>query len=139
MNPHHMARLFRAKIPRTTSPLAAAYRVSRRASQLGFDWPDVDGVFRKMDEESGELREAVAGKDQGKIAEEIGDLFFVLVNLARFLDVDPDRALKSTLKKFVSRFHFIEESLREKGRSFHESDLAEMDRLWEEAKKSEKK
>ncbi len=132
-------RAFAAQIPGTPSSLAAAYRVGERASQLGFDWPDIDGVFKKMEEEVTELREAVAGKDQGRIGEEIGDLFFVLVNLARFLEIDPERALKNAVKKFVSRFRYVEESLREQGKSFHQSDLAEMDRLWDEAKKKGKK
>jgi tetrapyrrole methylase family protein/MazG family protein len=87
-----------------------------------------------MDEEMKELGEALSSGDRRKIREEIGDLLFVLVNLARFLRIDPEEALRRTIEKFISRFHYIETSLHQKGRSVYQSNLSEMDCLWEEAK-----
>jgi tetrapyrrole methylase family protein/MazG family protein len=105
------------------------------ASRAGFDWPNIGGVLEKLDEEMREFKEALALQDRKKICEEIGDLFFVLANVSRLLRLHPEKALKKTLNKFVSRFHYIEVSLRKEGKSFHQSDLVEMDRLWEESKK----
>jgi uncharacterized protein YabN with tetrapyrrole methylase and pyrophosphatase domain len=120
------------------SSLSYAHALSRRASRLGFDWPDLSGVLEKLDEEMGELKRAVPLQDRARISEEIGDLFFVLVNIARFLRIDPEKALMGTLKKFRSRFHYIETSLRKAGKSFRESNMVELDRLWEEAKRRRK-
>ncbi|MGD0916422.1 MAG: MazG nucleotide pyrophosphohydrolase domain-containing protein [Thermodesulfobacteriota bacterium] len=117
------------------SPLSRAYDLTKRASRLGFDWPDIEGVLRKMDEELEELREAVSLQNRRKIREEIGDLLFVLVNIARFLRINPEEALDKTIKKFISRFHYVEASLRKEGRSLHRSNIIEMDQLWEEAKR----
>ena len=114
--------------------LPRAYRLARIASRAGFDWPNVEGALQKLDEEMGEFKEALALKNKKKIHEEIGDLFFVLVNVSRLLGIHPEAALKKTLKKFVSRFRYIEESLHRKGKSLSQSDPAEMERLWEEAK-----
>ena len=122
-------------IPHDLPSLSHAYRLTRRASRLGFDWPDLSGVLNKMEEELREFREALSLRDRRHTAEELGDLLFVLVNVARVLGIDPEKALKGTIKKFSSRFRFIETSLRQAGKSFHQSDLAEMDRLWDEAKR----
>jgi tetrapyrrole methylase family protein/MazG family protein len=116
------------------SSLSRANRITLRVSSAGFDWPELSGVLAKLDEEMKELREAISSGSRKKMREEIGDLFFVLVNLARFLGIDPEAALKRTIEKFISRFKYIERSLKKKGRSIHQSNLAEMDRLWEEAK-----
>ena len=102
---------------------------------MGFDWPDLNGVLKKVDEEMREFREALALQNRRKIREELGDLFFVLVNLSRVLKIDPEKALRKTVKKFMQRFHYIETSLHQQGKSFHQSNLIEMDQLWEEAKK----
>ena len=91
-----------------------------------------------MDEEMKELREALSSGDRRKIREEIGDLLFVLVNLARFLRIDPEDALRRTIEKFISRFQYIETSLLKKGKNLLQSGLIEMDDLWEEAKRKEK-
>jgi len=91
--------------------------------------------LKKLDEEIGELKEALALQNRRRIREEIGDLLFVLANVSRFLRINPELALKKTMDKFVSRFRYIERVLHRKGRSFHQSDLTEMDRLWEESKK----
>ena len=121
-------------IPKDLPSLSRAERITRRVSSAGFDWPDLIGVLTKMDEEMKELREALSSGDRRKIREEIGDLLFVLVNLARFLRIDPEEALRRTIEKFISRFHYIETSLHQKGRSVYQSNLSEMDCLWEEAK-----
>ena len=122
-------------VHKDSSSLSRAYQLTRIASRAGFDWPNIDGVLQKLDEEMGEFREALALQDREKIREEIGDLFFVLANVSRLLRLHPEEALKKTLNKFVSRFHYIEASLRRKGKSLRQSDLAEMERLWEESKK----
>jgi len=121
-------------IPEDLPSLSRANRITRRVSSAGFDWPDLAGVLAKMDEETKELQEALSSGDRRRIREEIGDLLFVLVNLARFLRIDPEDALRRTIEKFISRFQYIERSLRKKGTSIHQSSLAEMDCLWEEAK-----
>ena len=116
------------------SSLSQAYELTKKASRLGFDWPNIEGVFEKMDEEIGELREALSLQDRKKIREELGDLLFVMVNIARFLRINPEEALGKTVEKFCLRFRYIETSLRKEGRSLRHSDLIEMDRLWEESK-----
>jgi tetrapyrrole methylase family protein/MazG family protein len=121
------------------SSLSLASQLTREVSRLGFDWPDLDGVLKKLDEEMKEFREALSLQSRSKIREELGDLLFVLVNISRFLRIDPEEALRKTVKKFMLRFHYIETSLRKKGKSFHQSNLIEMDQLWEEAKKKKKR
>lgn len=122
-------------VRKDSSSLSRAYQLTRIASRAGFDWPNIEGVLEKLDEEMREFREALALQDRKKICEEIGDLFFVLANISRFLHLHPEEALEKTLDKFVSRFHYIEASLHREGKSLRQSDLAEMDRLWEESKK----
>jgi tetrapyrrole methylase family protein/MazG family protein len=117
------------------SPLSLAYRLTEKASSVGFDWPDVKGILKKLDEEMKEFREALSLQKRNRIREEIGDLLFVIVNIARFLKIDPEAALRSTIEKFISRFHYIERSLQKRGKTLQESNLLEMDRLWEEAKR----
>ncbi len=120
--------------PDDLSPLKKAFQITEKVSRAGFDWPDPIGLLKKLDEEIQEFRSALFTKKQNHIEEEIGDLFFVLVNLARFLRIDPEDALNKTIEKFVSRFRYIETSLRKKGKTINESSLMEMDLLWEEAK-----
>jgi tetrapyrrole methylase family protein / MazG family protein len=126
------------KIPKNLPSLTVAYRLSQEASHLGFDWPDLSGVLKKLDEEIGEFHEALSRRNRRRIAEEMGDLLFVLVNVGRFLGIDPEEALKGTLDKFCARFQYIETSLRRAGKTIQESNLIELDRLWEEAKKRKK-
>jgi len=123
-------------IPVDSSSLSKAYQLTQKASRAGFDWPNIEGVLSKLEEEIRELREALSLRNRRKIREEIGDLLFVMANVSRFLRVHPEEALKRSLNKFVSRFHYIEASLHREGKSFSQSNLAEMDRLWEESKKS---
>ncbi len=123
---------------KAVSSLSLAYQLTKEVSRLGFDWPDLNGVLKKMDEEMKEFREALSLRNRRKIREELGDLLFVMVNISRFLQMDPEEALKKTVEKFMRRFHYVETSLHKKGKSFHQSNLLEMDQLWEEAKKKKK-
>lgn len=118
-----------------SSLLSQAYRLTQKASQVGFDWPNIEGVLKKMEEEMKELKEALLFRKKKRVCEEIGDLLFVIINVSRFLQIDPEEALKKTLDKFISRFHYIETSLRKEGKSFRQSNLIEMDQLWEESKR----
>ncbi len=134
-NPTKVWRSVLEGVPQNPSSLSRAYQLTRAASRAGFDWPNIEGVLEKLDEEMTEFREALALHDTKKICEEIGDLFFVLANISRFFHLHPEEALKKTLDKFVSRFHYIEASLHKEGKSLSQCDLVEMDRLWEESKK----
>ena len=122
-------------VPKDSPSLSQAYQLTQRASRVGFDWPSIEGVLKKMDEEMGEFREALSLRNRRRIREEMGDLLFVLANVSRLLQINPEKALRKTLAKFVSRFHYIETSLRKEGKSFQQSNLIEMDRLWEESKR----
>ena len=124
-------------VPKAMPALARAQSVSRRASHLGFDWPDIEPVWKKISEEIAELKTAVAAGDKARSGEELGDLLFSLVNLARFLDVEAEDVLAQTIDRFTRRFHYIETKLRQENKNFDETPLEEMDRLWEEAKKLE--
>jgi uncharacterized protein YabN with tetrapyrrole methylase and pyrophosphatase domain len=106
---------------------------------VGFDWPDIHGVMAKLDEELKEFREALAREDMKQAREELGDLLFVMANIARFVRIDPETALRRTVQKFISRFHYVEARLRQQGRSPRQFNLLEMDQLWEEAKGKEEK
>jgi len=117
-----------------TASLALAYQLTQRASKVGFDWPDIRGVLKKLDEELTEFQEALGRHDTKRAQEELGDLLFVLANVARFLKINPEQALRKTIQKFISRFRYVEVSLKKKGKSLKQSNLIEMDRLWEEAK-----
>ena len=114
--------------------LLEGLKLTTRAAKVGFDWEHTDQIFEKLDEEVAELRVALDKRDPGEAAAEIGDLLFVLVNLARRLDVEPETALKRTNRKFRRRFKFIEDELRSSGRSLSDTSLAEMDELWNRAK-----
>jgi len=125
-------------IPEDLPSLSRADKITSRVSSAGFDWPDLTGILKKMDEERKELREALSSGDPKKMREEIGDLLFVVVNLARFLKIDPEDALRGTIEKFIARFQYIEARLQEKGKNLLQSNLTEMDALWRKAKKKEK-
>ncbi len=116
-----------------------AIQITTKASRVGFDWKTAGDALSKLDEETAELREAIAASaGHDKTAEEVGDLLFVAVNVARLAGVDPESALKAANRKFRRRFHYIEERLRAAGRKPADSNLEEMDRLWEEAKREER-
>lgn len=135
-------------VPRTLPALLRAYQVQARAARVGFDWPQnavgLDQIFGKIAEEVGELQEALAQagaadspeqtSGQTKIEAELGDILFSLVNLARFLKVNPEEALRRSTNRFIDRFHLVEAQAAEQGRSLPNMTLAEMDLLWEKAK-----
>lgn len=125
-------------VPVGLPALVRAERLTEKASAVGFDWPDTGGVLAKVREELAELEEAVAGTDPAAVEHELGDLLFSLANLGRFVKVHPEEALRGTLRRFESRFHHVEARLAEAGRSPQESNLAEMDGFWDEAKAREK-
>jgi tetrapyrrole methylase family protein/MazG family protein len=114
------------------------YQLTRKAARIGFDWEDVDGVLEKMREEAAEVRHALGTKEQSKIEEELGDLLFAAVNLSRFLQVDPEIALKKANAKFSRRFREMERRAVQRGRKLAEVSRGEMEQLWEDAKKDEK-
>lgn len=118
--------------------LLEALKVTKKAAKVGFDWPNTDQILDKADEEIDELREAIETGDIMNIEEEIGDLLFVIVNLARQLDVEPETALKRTNRKFRQRFRFIEDELKKAGKNISDSTLNEMDELWDKAKTASK-
>ena len=105
---------------------------------LGFEWPSIEPVWGKVEEEMAELKEAVASGDKARIGEEFGDLLFTMVNIARFLDIESEEVLARTVDRFTRRFHHVEARLRQENKDFDQSSLAEMDRYWDEAKKIEK-
>ena len=121
-------------VPASLPALLGAYRLTQKAAGVGFDWPDAAAVLAKVDEETSELREALAAGDREATREEVGDLLFTLANLARKLDVDPEAALAATNRKFRHRFEQVEKGLAARGKSTAEATLAEMDALWEAAK-----
>lgn len=125
-------------VPRTMPSLLRAHRLQDRASRVGFDWKRVEDVLQKLDEELREFRSALAGKSQGEIEEELGDVFFVLVNISRFVGVNPEDALRKTISKFISRFRYIEMAAAEQGQALGDMTLEEMDALWETAKRRER-
>lgn len=141
--------------------LLEAHKLSSRAAQAGFDWPNVEGLFDKLNEETDELREhlkefpapgprpqgrGVAGSGrtvvpedlQLKLEEEVGDLFFVLVNIARYLSLDPESALRKTNRKFKRRFQWMEDRLHETGRTADQAPMEELESLWQQAKAEER-
>ena len=139
--------------------LMEAYKLSSRAARVGFDWPEVEGLFEKLAEETAELREelksvpvagppgrGIAGAEESRVSpemrermeDEVGDLFFVLVNIARYLSLDPESALRKTNRKFKRRFQWMEERLRGDGRGPHQASMDELEMLWQQAKQQEK-
>jgi MazG family protein len=143
--------------------LMEAYKLSSRAAHVGFDWPEMEGLFAKLEEETVELREELKaapmlplkGRSLGKgiagsgkphvppelrerLEDEVGDMFFVLVNIARFLSLDPESALRKTNRKFKRRFQWMEERLRASGRAPQQASMEELETLWQQAKQQEK-
>ncbi|POZ52859.1 nucleoside triphosphate pyrophosphohydrolase [Methylovulum psychrotolerans] len=114
--------------------LMAAEKIQDRAARQGFDWPEAEPVFAKVEEELDEVRGAWESGDLAHIQEEIGDLLFVAVNLARHLKVNPEVALKQSIQKFTKRFQYIEQQVAVSGRGMADCELAELDALWDEAK-----
>ena len=141
--------------------LLEAFKLSSRAAHVGFDWPNIQGLFEKLHEETNELKEnllefpapgpqpqgrdiAGSGKPQissdlrQRLEDEVGDLFFVLVNIARYLSLDPESSLKKANRKFKRRFQWMEEQLRSSSRSLQETTIQELECLWQQSKQQEK-
>ena len=118
----------------TLPALMRSQKIQKRASRVGFDWSSIEGYFKKIEEETGELKKAIQNKDQSNIEEEIGDLLMILTNLSRHLKVDAEAALHKSNRKFEKRFRYIEDELEKKGKKLSDSSLEEMDKLWDEAK-----
>jgi tetrapyrrole methylase family protein/MazG family protein len=122
-------------VPRALPALVEAQQLTTRAAHVGFDWDTAEQVLEKLQEELAEFDAARGGTSQEELEGELGDLLFVLVNLARFVKVDPEQALRRTNAKFRKRFGYIERKLAEQGKSPEGATLAEMEALWEESKR----
>lgn len=127
-----------AGVPQSLPALLKAGRLTEKAARVGFDWQRTEDVFSKIDEEIGELHEAISSGDETKIHDEIGDLLFTIANVARKLNVNAEEALQSTNRKFRRRFESMEASVREGGRNLDQLSLEQMDALWDEAKAAER-
>lgn len=122
-------------VPKELPALLRAHRLQDKASKVGFDWEKKEDAWKKVDEEMHELHHAIESGKQEQVEAEFGDLLFALVNYSRFINVNPENALRGTVEKFITRFQYIEKRLKEMGKDIHTSSLEEMDKLWEEAKK----
>ena len=125
-------------VPRAMPALVEAQQITSRAAGAGFDWENAGQVLDKLHEELDELEIARRGSSHEEIEDELGDLLFVVVNLARFVKVDPEQALRRTNAKFRSRFAYIERALAEAGKKLEDSNIEEMERLWQQAKRQSK-
>lgn len=128
-----------AGVAKSLPALVECEKIQNRAASHGFDWPDTEPVFDKVREELQEVHEAWQSEDQAHIQEEVGDLLLVVVNLARHLKVNPEIALKEATKKFTRRFNYIEKQVEASGRALRDCELGELDGLWDEAKRVQKK
>lgn len=124
-------------VPASLPTLIKAYRIQDKARGVGFDWEQPEDVWAKVEEELGELREAITCKSADDAEGELGDFLFSVINVARKYDLNPDNALERTNAKFIRRFGYIEAKAKEAGRSLRDMTLAEMDELWNEAKRLE--
>jgi ATP diphosphatase len=124
-------------VPLALPALSRAAKLQRRAARVGFDWDDWRQVLVKLEEETAELEEAVASGERGAIVDEVGDLLFCCVNLARLLDIDPEQALRGSNRKFERRFRYIERALAAEGRHPQQASLQELETLWSAAKAEE--
>ncbi|CUT04144.1 XTP/dITP diphosphohydrolase [Candidatus Kryptobacter tengchongensis] len=122
-------------IPKSLPALIKAYRVQEKAGSVGFDWTNIDDVWKKVEEEISELKKTLEIGEQSKIEEELGDLLFAIVNYSRFLRINPESALNKAVEKFTHRFQLIEKELKAQGKDIYSSTLEEMDAIWEKIKK----
>lgn len=135
LDPEDHGKGFLDGIPVALPALTRALKLQEKAARVGFDWTEPGPILDKIEEEFGELREAMASGDQASIKDEFGDVLFALVNLGRHLKVDSEAALSGTNEKFRSRFHHVERALEASGRTLDVSSLDEMEMLWQQAKK----
>lgn len=124
-------------VPKSMPSLLRAYRLQKRAAKVGFDWEKVEDVLKKVDEEINELKNAIKSGRQQETEDELGDIIFMLVNLSRFIGVNPEDAHRKTISKFIHRFRYIEMKAAEQGRKISDMTIEEMDKLWDEAKEKE--
>ena len=122
------------EVPIHFPALLEGLKLTKKAAKVGFDWENADQIFAKFDEEVAELKHAIAADDKENVAEEIGDLLFVVMNLARHLDVEPETALKKMNRKFRQRFKFIEDEIKLRGIDLKDATLKDMDELWNTSK-----
>jgi nucleoside triphosphate diphosphatase len=127
-----------AGVPRDLPALTRAAKLTGRAARVGFDWPDAAGVLDKLEEEAAELRAELPGADPARLADEVGDLLFVMANLARKLGLDPEAVLRNANRKFERRFGAVEQALADQGKAPSDATLGEMEALWAEAKTRER-
>ena len=126
-----------AGVPRSLPALIKAHRIQDKVRSVGFDWEERDQVWDKVAEEYGELKDEVASMDEDRMEAEFGDLLFSLVNAARLYGINPENALERTNRKFIKRFNYLESRTLAQGKDLKQMSLAEMDAIWEEAKKEE--
>ena len=126
------------KIPKELPALLRSYKVQQKAAKVGFDWDNTDDVIAKIEEELCEVKMAIKNNDANNIKEELGDLLFAVVNLSRFIDANPELSLDSANEKFIRRFEFVENNVKEQGMDLMEMTLAQMDEIWNMAKKEER-
>lgn len=125
-------------VPKALPAMVKAMRIQEKVRQVGFDWEQPEDVFSKVHEELGELKDAVTSSDKDSIEEEFGDFLFSIINYARFLQIDPEKALERTNRKFSQRFNLMEAIIIQKGKQLTELSLKEMDEIWDQIKKEEK-
>ncbi|MBP0440235.1 nucleoside triphosphate pyrophosphohydrolase [Tianweitania sediminis] len=125
---------FLDSVPVGMPALTRALKLQQKAAKVGFDWSEAEPILAKIEEEIGEFRQALSANDKAAQKDEFGDVLFSLANLARHLDIDPEAALQGTNTKFRSRFHFVEQALKEDGRLLEDASLDEMEALWKQAK-----
>lgn len=121
-------------VPKNLPGLHRAFRLQEKASKVGFDWEKKEDVWKKVIEEIEEMHEQEKEGNKEELEKEIGDVFFSLVNYARFIGINPENALRNTNEKFIKRFQYVEKKIKESGKQITDSNLQEMDKLWEESK-----
>jgi len=124
-------------VPKQLPALIRSYRVQNKAAAVGFDWEKIEPVWEKVSEELNELQNAITTGEKEKVEDELGDLLFTIVNLSRFLKINPEDALRKTINKFDRRFRKVEENFKNRGQSLSKVSLEEMDEVWEKIKKQE--
>jgi tetrapyrrole methylase family protein/MazG family protein len=121
-------------VPKNLPSLLKAYRIQQKVSRVGFDWEKSDDIIKKLDEEIGEFKQAFTGTDSEIIKEEAGDILFSMVNILRFIGINPEEALSASIYKFINRFKYLEQEAGKGGKALNEMTLEELDTLWEKAK-----
>lgn len=125
-------------IPEHLPALLKAHKVTEKAAEAGFDWSDIKEVFEKVEEEIAEFKAELKKGDIQRMEAEFGDLIFALVNIGRFIEINPEEALRKTIARFITRFHYIEDKLIKKGKALNNASIEEMENFWKEAKLKEK-